>query len=160
MLQLHYKNRLQIKTRMPFSRRPTSYLPIESQTPMIWPWYDLDLIYDLDLRQVKPSKTDVQVAKFSFSMRWPWPWPNDLDTQNWSRYGQDVLPYQESSFCVKSFKSIAWTDRHTDRHTHRQTHTQIDTHTDTTKTLPLPHTREVIKDNTVHPAHLECSKCG
>ena len=48
---------------MPFSQRPTSCLPIESQT--IWPWndldwiydliYDHDLIYDLDFRQVKPS---------------------------------------------------------------------------------------------------------
>ena len=34
-------------------------------------------------------------------------------------------------------KVIARTDRQTDRHTH--------THTHTTKTLPLPHTREVIK---------------
>ena len=32
----------------------------------------------------------------------------------------------------------------TGRQTHRQTHTQTDTHTDTMKTLPLPHTREVI----------------
>ena len=30
------------KTRMPFSRRPTSRLPIESQTLTIWPWNNLD----------------------------------------------------------------------------------------------------------------------
>ena len=44
-------------------------------------------------------------------------------------------------------KVIARTDRQTDRHTHthRQTHGQTDRHTDTdtTKTLPLPHTREL-----------------
>ena len=38
-------------TRMPFSRRPTSCLPVESQTLAIWPWYDLDL-----RQQVKPVK--------------------------------------------------------------------------------------------------------
>ena len=32
-----------ILIRMPFSRRPTSRLPIESQTLTIWPWNDLDL---------------------------------------------------------------------------------------------------------------------
>ena len=36
------------------------------------------------------------------------------------------------------------TDTQTDRHTHTQTHTDRHTHTDMTKTLPLPHTREVI----------------
>ena len=42
-------------TRIPFSRRPTPHLSMESQTLTIWPWYDLDLIYDLDIRQVKLS---------------------------------------------------------------------------------------------------------
>ena len=46
--------------RVPFSRRPTIRLPIESQTFTIWPWndldlYDFDLIYGLDLRKVKLS---------------------------------------------------------------------------------------------------------
>ena len=36
-------------------------------------------------------------------------------------------------------KVIARTDRQTDRQTHTQTHR----HTDMTKTLPLPHMREV-----------------
>ena len=31
--------------------------------------------------------------------------------------------------------------------TDRQTHTQTETHTDTMKTVPLPHTQEVIKFN-------------
>ena len=122
---------------MAFSRRPTSHLLIESQMLTIWPWYDLDLIYDLDLRQLKLSETEV--AKFS--MRWPW--SNDLDTQTWPRYSQDVTPYQKWSFYVNSFKSYS-PNRQTDRHT--RTHT--DTDTDTTKTLLLPHTRQVINHTT------------
>ena len=56
---------------MPFSRRPTSHLPTEGQTLTILPWndLDLDLIYDLDLRQVTLSLTDVHVAKLPFFMR-------------------------------------------------------------------------------------------
>ena len=109
------------KTRLPFSRRSTSCLLIESQTLTIWPWNDLDL----DLRQVKLSLTDVQVAKLTFSMRWPWPWSNDLDTQTWPRYGQDVTPYQKWSFYVNWFKSYSpntQTHRHTDTDTQTQTH--------------------------------------
>ena len=109
-----------VSRRMPFSRRPTSRSLIESQTLTIWPWYDLDL------RQVKLSLTDVQVAKLPLSMRWPWPWPIDLDTQTWPRYGQDVTSYQKWSFYVNLFKSYS-----------------PNRHTDTTETLPLPHTREV-----------------
>ena len=67
-------------------------------------------------------------------MRWPWPWPNDLDTQTWPRYGQDVTSYQKWSFYVNWFKSYS-SNRQTDRHTHKHT----DRQTDTTKTLPLPH---------------------
>ena len=59
-------------------------------------------------------------------MRWPWPWSNDLDTQTWPRYCQDVPPHQNWSFYVDWFKSYS---------PNRQT--------DTTKPLPLPHTREV-----------------
>ena len=42
------------------------------------------------------------------------------------------------------------TDRQTHTHTHRQTDRQTDTHThtDMTKTLPLPHAREVINSTT------------
>ena len=105
-------------TRMPFSRRPTSRLPIESHTYNLtlewpWSWYDLDLIYDLGLRQIKLSLTDVQVAKLPFSMRWPW--PNDLDIQTWPRYGQDIIPYQKWSFYVNLFKSYS-PNRQTHRH--------------------------------------------
>ena len=55
-----------------------------------------------------------------------WPWPNDHDTQTWPRYGQDVPSYQKWSFYVNWFKSYS-----------------LNRQTDTTKTLPLPHTREV-----------------
>ena len=75
-------------------------------------------------------KTDVQVAKLAFSKRWPWPWPNDLDTQTWPRYCQDVSSHQKS-FYVNCFKSYS-----PNRHTH--------TDTDMMKTLPLLHMREVI----------------
>ena len=103
-----------------------------------WPWYDLDLIYDLDLRQVKLSLTDAQIAKLVFSMRWPWPWPNDLDTLSLPRYDQDVTPYQIWSFYVNWSKKYS---PNTDTHTY--THTRTHRHTDMTKTLPLPHTPEV-----------------
>ena len=84
--------------RLPLSRRPTSRLLIESQTLTIWPGNDLDLGMTLTSFMTLTSdksnqvKTDVQVAKLAFSMRWPWPWPNDLDTQTWPRYCQDVPP--------------------------------------------------------------------
>ena len=32
-----------------------------------WTWDDLYLVYNLDLRHVKPSQTDVYVAKWTFS---------------------------------------------------------------------------------------------
>ena len=54
-----------------------------------------------------------------------WPWPNDLDTQTWPRYGQDVPAYQKWSFYVKGFKSYSLnrqTDRQTDTHTQRDRH--------------------------------------
>ena len=40
-------------------------------------------------------------------------------------------------------KVIARTQTHTDRHAQRQTDTHMDRHTNMTKTLRLPHTREV-----------------
>ena len=61
-----------------------------------------------------------------------WPWPNDLDTQTWPRYCQDIPPHQKWSFYVNCLKTYC-PNRHTQ--THR--------HTDMMKTLPLPHTREV-----------------
>ena len=64
-------------------------------------------------------------VKILFFLIWPWPWPNELDTQTWPRYGQDVPAYQKWSFYVKGFKSYSLNrqteHRHTDRHTDRQT---------------------------------------
>ena len=40
---------------MPFSRRPAFRFPIESETLTILPWNDHDLVYDLELRYVKPN---------------------------------------------------------------------------------------------------------
>ena len=77
-------------------------------------------------------------------MRLPWPWPNDLDTQIWPRYGQDVTAYQKWSFYVNWFKS-------------NSPNRQIDRHTDTTKTLPLPHTREVIRQTVFNITYDEFS---
>ena len=50
-----------------------------------------------------------------------WPWPNDLGTQTWPRYGQDVTWYQKWSFYVNSFKSYS-PNRQTDRHKHTHRH--------------------------------------
>ena len=116
------KNALQLKAHLPLADRKSNTSNLTLYWP--WPWYDLDL------RQVKLSLTDVQVAKLPFSMRWPWPWSNDLDTQNWPRYGQDVPPYQKWSL----FQLVQKLQP-------EQTHTDTDTQT----TLPLPLTREVKK---------------
>ena len=57
LVQKHYGNIMETFIWWQF----TSHLPIESQNTCnltlewSWPWYNLDLIYDLDLRQVKPS---------------------------------------------------------------------------------------------------------
>ena len=117
------------QTRMPFSQRPTYRLPIESQNT------------------------------YNLTLEWPWPqtsqtkihwWPgsqisifhmydNDLDTQIWPRYCRDVPPYQIWSFYVNSFKSYS-----------------PNRHTDTTKTLPLPHTREVKTKNMLRSIQYIC----
>ena len=113
-----------------------------------WPWPNdlgmtLTSFMTLTTDKLNQVKTDVQEAKLAFSKRWPWPWPNDHGTQTWPRCCQDVPPHQKWSFYVNWFKSYSpnrQTDTQTDTHTYTQTHT----HRDTTKTLPLPHTREVI----------------
>ena len=65
-------------TRMPFSQRPTSHLLIESQTPTIWPWNDLDLgVTFTSFMTLTSDKLNwCPSAKLAFSMKWPW--PNDL----------------------------------------------------------------------------------
>ena len=78
----------------------------------LWPW-----------PQTSQTKLNWCPSRKAFSMRWPWTWPNDLDTQIWPRYCQDVTPYQKRGFYVNWLKSyIAQTDRQTDRHTHTYTH--------------------------------------
>ena len=112
------------KTRMPFSQRPTSRLPIEVRTynlTLIWPWLYL---------WPWPCTSQIkliwfQVAKLAFSMRWPWPWPNDLDTQKWPRYVQDITPYQNEVSMSTHSKVTAQTDRHTDRQTDTQRNENI-----------------------------------
>ena len=50
---LSNKNAFQSKAHLPLADRKSNTYNLTLQWP--WPWYDLDLIYDLDLRQVKPS---------------------------------------------------------------------------------------------------------
>ena len=121
---------------MPFSRRPTSCLLIEIQILTIWPWHDfdlrwddLDLVYDHDLRHVN------QVKLMYMQQKWNFLWDDhdldpmtlilkpDLDIVKMYHHTKHELSMSNAS------KVIAQTDRHTD----------------TTKTLPLPPTREVIK---------------
>ena len=59
-------------------------------------------------------------------MRWPLPWPNDLGTQIWPRYCEDVPPHQnEVCQLLQKLLSKEDTHTHTDEQTdgHRQTHT-------------------------------------
>ena len=81
---------------------------------------------------------DVDILLWLIFLIWPWPWPNDLDTQTWPRYGQNLPAYQKWSFYVKGSKIIAWTDRNTDRQTDRQT--------DMTENITYPHTQVVIRE--------------
>ena len=106
-----------------------------------WPWFDLDLdVWPwpwyvtlaslMACRSIQRNNKLKQVNNHFFCT-WPWPWPNDLDTQTWPRYGQDVPPYQKWSSYVKRFKSYSLnrqTHRHTDTQTHRQTDTRTDRH--------------------------------
>ena len=57
------------------------------------------------------------MAKLTFFNVWRWSWFNDLDTQPWPRYGQDVAAYKKWSFYVNWFKSYN-PNRHTHTHTH------------------------------------------
>ena len=98
------KNAFQLRAHLPLAGRKLNTYNLILKWP--WHWKDLNLVYDLDLRQVKLSSTDVHIAKLAFSMRWPWPLPNDLDSQTWPRYGQDVRQYQKWSFYVNWFKSF------------------------------------------------------
>ena len=86
----------------------------------------------------------LKYVKLSFFLIWPWPWPNDLDTQIWPRYGQDVPAYQNEVSMWRGSKVIVWTDRNTGRQTDRHTHTHTHTHTHRhDQKLYLPHTRVV-----------------
>ena len=92
-----------------------------------WPWHDLDL------RQVKLSWTDVQVAKLAS----PW---DDLDLNPMTlklKHDLDIVKMYHHTknevSMLTSSKVIAQTDRQTDTHTH----------THMTKTKPPPHTWEV-----------------
>ena len=100
---------------MPFSRRPTSRLPIESQTLIIWMWKDLNL------RQVKLSETNVQEANWAVS------WDDldpmalilkqDLDMVKMYHHTKNEVSMSNAS------EVIAQTDKHTKTQAHRQTHT-------------------------------------
>ena len=106
---------------MPFSRRPTSRLLIESQTLTIWPCSDLDLIYDLDLRQVKPSLNWCPGSKISIFYEMPLTLTPitlilklDLDMVKMYHHTKNEVSMSTGS------KVITQTD--TDRHTHTHRH--------------------------------------
>ena len=63
-------------------------------------------------------ETDVQVAKISIFHEMTLTLTNDLDTQTWPRYCQDVRPHQNEVSMSTGSKVIAQKDRHT--HTHRR----------------------------------------
>ena len=112
---------------MPNYHFPWNDLDLDSMT-LVWPWPNL-----WPWPQTSQNELNwCPGSQISISTVWPWPWPNEIDTQTWPRYCQDVPPHQKWSFYVNWFKSYS---------PNRQTHSQTDTHT--TKTLPLPLTREV-----------------
>ena len=122
---------------MPFSRRSTSHLLIESQTLTILPWNDLDLGVTLTSfmtltwdkwNQVK-LMSRCQISIF-----------HEMILTLTQRSCQDVPSHQKWSLYLNWFKSYSL---------NRQTHTHI------MKTLPLPHTREVIM-HIEHFMHYTC----
>ena len=115
---------------MPFSRRPTSHLLIESPTLTIWPWNDLELPLPSLWPLPKTCKTklnccpgsqisiyDLDIDPLTLILK------QDLDNTMMYYYAKD-----EVSISIHS-KVIAWT--------HMRTHIYTHTHTDATKTLPL-----------------------
>ena len=107
---------------MPFSRRPTSRLPIESQSLTIWPWNNHDLGMTLPLvwpwpyLWPWPQTSQTKLKLMSRFQNWHFP-RDDLDSMTfilkWPRYCQDVPPHQKWSFYVNCFKSYS-----PNRHTH------------------------------------------
>ena len=64
-----------INTRMPFSQRPTSYLPIESQTLTIWPWNELVLrwpwLYTCETKLNWYLGNQISIVQYMTLTLWP-----------------------------------------------------------------------------------------
>ena len=114
------KNAFQSKAHLPLANRKsnTYNLTLVWPWPHLWPWPQTS---QTKLNWCPGSKISIFHEMTLTLTQWPW-------YSTWTRYGQDVPPYQKWSFYVNWFKSYS-PNRHT--------------HIDTTKTLPLPHTREV-----------------
>ena len=97
---------------------------------LIWPWpWCMILTLLMTCGHIQMNNKLKQVNNDFFTSLWPW--PNDIDTQIWPRYDQDIPPYQKWSSYVKRFKSYSLnsqTHRHIDTHTDRQTDRQTDRH--------------------------------
>ena len=122
-----------------FQSKPTSHLPIETQTLTIWPWNDLDL---------------------DMILTWLWPWPQLSHTKsNWCRGSKISIFYDDldlapmtlipkldldivkiyhhtknwSSYvnCLKSYSPKRQTHGQTDWHTHTDTHRHYENITST-----------------------------
>ena len=104
--QLYYKLEcLSVEGPPPACQQKVKHLQfdLEITFPLVWPWPHL-----WPWPQTSQTKLNwCPGSKFNIFMRWPWPWPNDLGTQTWPGYGQDVTPYQKWSFYVNSFKSYS-----------------------------------------------------
>ena len=99
---------------MPSSRWTTSRLPIEYQSLAIWPWSDLDLVYDLDLKNGWDKYGNTRLnecpgSRTSIFTVWPW-----------CRDSQDVPPYKNE---VSQKILLKQTHTQTRRPTEKQPHT-------------------------------------
>ena len=121
------KNAFQSKAHLPLTDRKSNTYNLTLE----WPWHGMTLTFVWPWCHLWPwpqtSQNELNWcpgSKISIFHEMTLPWPNDLDTQTWPRYCQDVTPYQNEVSVSTALKVIARTDRQTHRHTRTQTDTQ------------------------------------
>ena len=149
------KNAFQLKAHLPLANRKLKTYNLTLEWP--WPWCNLNLIDDLDLRQVKlMSRCQINIFhEMTLTLtQWPWPnlwpWPETSQTElNWCS-GSQISIFHEMTLTLilKLDLDIVKMYHHTKNEVSMSTGSKViawtDTHTDMMKTLPLPHMWEVI----------------
>ena len=118
--KMYHSRNIQIIKALTFE---TKFIPLHLTSIM----RDLDLQMTLTFKHVLSG---IQAhmrkgwEKYDILFIWPWNWPNDIGTQTWPRYGQDVSACEKVPSYSGS-KVMVWTDGQTDRQTDRQTRVKL-----------------------------------